>query len=73
MSQAKLSQGRPGTMLVPNDDGDIQMEGVNFTSAHGTKCATEQDQLVSAMGGQVKDRTHKPEYNTQADQQRAKA
>lgn len=69
----KFTKGQKGTLLEPDENGDIQMEGIGFTRADGVKCETEQDALISAMGGEVSDRSHKQEYNRQGQQAQVRA
>jgi hypothetical protein len=62
---AKLTRGEPGTLIIPDDQGDLKMRGENFTHAHGPLCETKQAELARAIGGSRGDVEHLPEYGGQ--------
>jgi hypothetical protein len=58
-----------GQVIESDDDGNLSVKAVGFTSADGTKCDTHQKELIGAIGGSRGNVTHTPEYNAQGQQQ----
>lgn len=58
----KLAKGRKGVLITIDPNGGLSTEGIGFTKMDGTKCKSQSDEIISAMGGTLVTEDKKPEY-----------
>ena len=55
-------QGQKGSLVTFDDEGEAQIEGMNFKRSDGVACEEHAAEIVGDLGGEIEETTYKPEY-----------
>ena len=58
-----FTKGEKGCLVDWDDDGNVEIEGMNFKTQDGSVCEQLADDIVADIGGEMTSREYKPEFN----------